>query len=141
MNTNITEKQKEVVENFEFFEDWQEKYAYLIGLGKSLETFPEEKKNDEHLIKGCQSLVWFDVELRDDGLLYFRGISDAAIVSGLIGLLIHIYSGQSPEAILASEPEFIKEIGLEQHLSPTRNNGLYSMLKAIKTFARDYANV
>ncbi|MCF6766938.1 SufE family protein [Thiotrichales bacterium 19S11-10] len=140
MNTNITEKQKEVVENFEFFEDWQEKYAYLIGLGKSLETFPEEKKNDEHLIKGCQSLVWFDVELRDDGLLYFRGISDAAIVSGLIGLLIHVYSGQSPEDILASEPEFIKEIGLEQHLSPTRNNGLYSMLKAIKNFARDYAN-
>lgn len=138
MTMTIDEKQQEIIDNFDFFEDWSEKYAYLISLGKSLPEFPKNKQNEAHLIKGCQSLVWFDTELKE-GNLYFKGISDAAIVSGLIGLLLHVYSGQSPQAILESKPYFMEEIGLAQHLSPTRNNGLHSMLKAIYQFAKENA--
>ncbi|TNF67041.1 MAG: SufE family protein [Gammaproteobacteria bacterium] len=136
---SIDQKQKEIVENFDYFDNWGDKYAYLISLGKSLEAFPALKKDQQHLIKGCQSLVWFDAEYID-GKVFFKGTSDAAIVSGLIALLLDIYSGQTPQTIIDTEPYFIDEIGLSQHLSPTRNNGLYAMLKAIRNFAKHYAN-
>lgn len=139
MTETIEDKQKEIIENFNFFDSWQDKYAYLISLGKSLPSFPEDKKDEQHLIKGCQSQVWFDASYRD-GYLYFQGISDAAIVSGLIALLLEIYSGQTPNVILDSEPYFIDAIGLTQHLSPTRNNGLYAMLKAIRRLAQNYVD-
>ncbi|MCF6766139.1 SufE family protein [Thiotrichales bacterium 19S3-7] len=138
MEISIDQKQKEIIENFEYFDDWADKYAYLISLGKSLEAFPPSKKDQQHLIKGCQSLVWFDAHYQE-GILYFKGTSDAAIVSGLIYLLLDVYNAQTPEVILNTEPYFIEAIGLSRHLSPTRSNGLYAMLKAIKNFAKDYA--
>ncbi|MCF6777143.1 SufE family protein [Thiotrichales bacterium 19X7-9] len=139
MEISIDQKQKEIVENFDYFDNWGDKYAYLISLGKSLEAFPASKKDQQHLIKGCQSLVWFDAEYID-GKVFFKGTSDASIVSGLIALLLDIYSGQTPQTIIDTEPYFIDEIGLSQHLSPTRNNGLYAMLKAIRNFAKHYAH-
>jgi len=135
---SILESQQEIVENFEFFDDWEDKYAYPISLGKSLLVYPEDKKDEEHLIKGCQSLVWLDLKLID-GKLIILGLSDAAIVSGLIALLITIYQGCSPAEINATKLTFLNDIGLESHLSPTRNNGLHAMLKGIQAFAKKHA--
>ncbi|WP_119329462.1 SufE family protein [Cysteiniphilum halobium] len=136
----IEKRQQAIVEDFDFFDDWSDKYAYLIGLGKSLEPFPEDKKDEAHMVKGCQSQVWFDVVL-NDGKLKFYAISDAAIVSGLIGLLLKVYSGVTPQEILASNTDFMSEIGLAQHLSPTRNNGLHAMINYIYGTAQKYVDV
>jgi cysteine desulfuration protein SufE len=135
---SILEAQQEIVENFEFFDDWEDKYAYLISLGKGLPAYPEDKKNEEHLIKGCQSLVWLDLKLID-GKLLMVGVSDAAIVSGLIALLVAIYQGAAPAEINQTKLTFLNDIGLESHLSPTRNNGLHAMLKGIQAFAKKHA--
>ena len=137
---SILSRQQTIVEDFDFFEDWSDKYAYLIGLGKTLPEFPADKKNEAHLIKGCQSQVWFDVELQNDAKLTFYGISDAAIVSGLIGLLLKVYSGATAQQIIASNTEFMKQIGLAQHLSPTRNNGLHAMVNYIYQTAQSYVD-
>ncbi|WP_119343446.1 SufE family protein [Facilibium subflavum] len=136
---SIIQRQKEVIENFSFFEDWSDKYAYLISLGKSLD-FPDDKKDAAHMVKGCQSQVWFDATL-EKGKLVFKGISDAAIVSGLIGLLLTVYSGATPEEILHSDTAFMDEIGLSKHLSVTRNNGLHAMVNYIYSMARQYADI
>ena len=136
--SEVRDAQQEIVEEFGFFENWMDRYQYLIDLGRRLPEFPDELRTDEHRIRGCQSQVWFVAE-REGDRLNFRAISDAAIVSGLIALLLRIYSGRRPEDILATPPEFVSELGLESHLSPTRSNGLASMLKAIRGFASEAA--
>ena len=130
----VEQAQADVIEEFAFFEDWMDRYQYLIDLGRRLPELPASDRSEENRIRGCQSQVWFAVEERD-GRLYFRAISDAAIVSGLIALLLRIYSGRKPGDILATPPEFVQALGLESHLSPTRSTGLASMLEAIRGFA------
>jgi len=128
--------QEELVEEFQFFDDWMDRYQYLIDMGRKLPEFPESDRTDTNKIRGCQSQVWF-VASNDEGRLNFRAISDAAIVSGLIALLLRIYSGRKPQDILDTPPDFVTALELEQHLSPTRSNGLSSMLKAIRNFATE----
>jgi cysteine desulfuration protein SufE len=127
--------QQEIIDEFEFFEDWMERYQYLIDLGKKLPPLAAEEMTDDRLLAGCQSQVWLLAE-GDATQLHFRANSDAAIVSGLIALLLRVYSGRSARDILATEPVFIERIGLSQHLSPTRANGLDAMLRAIQNYAR-----
>jgi len=131
--------QRELVEEFSFFDNWIDRYQYLIDLGRRLPAFPEADMTDANKIKGCQSQVWF-VASKDDDRLRFRAISDAAIVSGLIALLLRIYSGRRPQEILDTPPDFVAALELEQHLSPTRSNGLSSMLLAIRKLASDALN-
>jgi cysteine desulfuration protein SufE len=126
--------QQELVEEFSYFDNWMDRYQYIIDLGRRLPEFPEADKIETNKIKGCQSQVWF-VASCDNDLLQFRAISDAAIVSGLIALLLRIYSGRRPQEILDTPADFVAALGLEQHLSPTRSNGLASMLQAIRAFA------
>ncbi len=128
--------QREVIEEFALFDDWMDRYQYLIDLGRRLPEFPDALRTDENLIRGCQSQVWFVAEEKD-GRLEFRAISDAAIVSGLIALLLRLYSGRYPQDILDTPPDFVSALQLESHLSPTRSNGLSSMLKAIRRFATE----
>ena len=130
----LEEKKQSIVEDFSLYEEWLDKYEYLIELGKSLEPFPEEKKTEDRLIKGCQSRVWLDSELRD-GRLYFTADSDAIITRGIISLLISVYSGRTPEEIAGDDFGFVREIGLKENLSPTRANGLVSMIERIKELA------
>ena len=124
-----------IADEFAFFGDWTERYQYLIDLGRKLPPFPDARKTDEHKVTGCQSQVWL-VPSGDAQRLEFLAISDSAIVSGLIALLLRVYSGRSASEILATEPKFIEAIGLAKHLSPTRSNGLAAMLAAIKQHAR-----
>ena len=132
----LEEKKQQVIEDFSLYDEWLDKYEYLIELGKALEPFPEEKKTEDRLIKGCQSRVWLDAELRD-GRLYFQADSDAIITRGIISLLIGVYSGETPEAIAADDFGFVSEIGLKDNLSPTRANGLVSMIETIKKLAQN----
>jgi cysteine desulfuration protein SufE len=136
MSNEVQLAQDEVVAEFAFFEDWMDRYQYLIDLGRRLPALADTELVAENKIKGCQSQVWFVAEQRD-GRLYFRAISDAAIVSGLIALLLRIYSGRRPQDILDTPPTCVSELKLEQHLSATRSNGLSSMLKAIRRFATE----
>ncbi|MGI9232506.1 MAG: SufE family protein [Woeseiaceae bacterium] len=136
MTSEVQAAQREVIEEFGFFEDWMDRYQYLIDLGRRLPEFPENLKIDENRIRGCQSQVWFVAEEKE-GRLQFRAISDAAIVSGLIALLLRLYNGRYPKDILDTPPDFVSALGLESHLSPTRSNGLSSMLKAIRGFATE----
>ena len=124
-----------IADEFAFFGDWTERYQYLIDLGRKLPPFPDALKTDEHKVTGCQSQVWL-APSGDAQRLEFLAISDSAIVSGLIALLLRVYSGRSASEILATEPKFIEAIGLAKHLSPTRSNGLAAMLAAIKQHAR-----
>lgn len=128
---SIADEQEELIAEFGFFDDWMERYQYLIDLGRKLPAFPEEYRRDEFKLKGCQSQVWLVGEKRD-GRLVFHAISDAAIVSGIIAVILRVYSDRTPAEIVATEPDFVAAIGLDQHLSPTRKNGLGAMLKAIK---------
>lgn len=130
----IKEKQKALVDEFSFLPDWEEKYEYLIELGKELQGLPEERKTEENLIKGCQSKVWIDAEFKDDKL-YFNADSDGILPKGIVSLLVTIYSGHSTQEILDSDFEFISEIGLQEFLSPSRANGLMAMTKQIKFYA------
>jgi len=131
-------EQDAIIEEFAFFGDWTERYQYLIDLGHKLPPFPEELKTERYKVSGCQSQVWLVAD-GDARALTFRAISDSAIVSGLIALLLRVYSGRSAQEILANEPRYINAIGLAQHLSPTRSNGLASMLATIKEYAREAA--
>jgi len=133
---SLEEKKQQVIEDFSLYEEWLDKYEYLIELGKGLEAFPEEKKTEDRLIKGCQSRVWLDAQLKD-GRLYFQADSDAIITRGIISLLIGVYSGETPEAIAADDFGFVAEIGLKDNLSPTRANGLVSMIETIKNLAEN----
>lgn len=138
MSNEIAVAQEELIADFELFEDWMDRYQYLIDLGRRLPEFPEELRTEENRIRGCQSQVWFVAE-KNGERLDFRAISDAAIVSGLIAVLLRIYSGKKPQDILETPPDFVQALNLEKHLSPTRSNGLNSMLKAIQTFAAEAA--
>ena len=133
---SLEEKKQQVIEDFSLYEEWLDKYEYLIELGKGLEAFPEEKKTEDRLIKGCQSRVWLDAQLKD-GRLYFQADSDAIITRGIISLLIGVYSGETPEAIAADDFGVVAEIGLKDNLSPTRANGLVSMIETIKNLAEN----
>ena len=131
---SLEEKKQQIIEDFGQFDEWLDKYEYLIELGKGLEPFPEEKKTEDRLIKGCQSRVWLDCEKRD-GRLWFTADSDAIITKGIISLLIDVYSGCTPEEIAGDDFAFLEEIGLRENLSPTRANGLVSMIETIKRFS------
>ena len=130
----IKEIQEEIIDEFSMFDDWMDRYEYLIELGKSLPIIDEQFKLDENLIKGCQSKVWLYSELEND-TIKFSADSDAILTKGIAALLLRVYSGQKPEDILTAETSFIDEVGLKEHLSPTRANGLVSMIKQIKMYA------
>lgn len=136
MVNEVEAAQQELIEEFQFFDNWMDRYQYLIDLGRRLPGLAESERVDENKIRGCQSQVWFVAEQRN-GKLEFHAISDAAIVSGLIALLLRIYSGKTPQEILDTPPDFVTALQLEAHLSPTRSNGLASMLKAIRAFAAE----
>ena len=133
---SLEEKKQAVIEEFSMYDEWLDKYEYLIELGKALEAYPEEEKTEDKLIKGCQSRVWLDYELKD-GKLYFRADSDAIITKGIISLLLSVYSGRTPSEIAADDFAFVDAIGLRENLSPTRANGLVSMIETIKSAARE----
>ena len=135
--SSINNIQSEIIENFSFFEDWADRYRYLISLGNDLPDFPKDKMTDENFVRGCQSQVWFYSEAQEDGKLKLYGTSDAAIVKGLMGLLLQVFDNQKSEDILSADLAFIKEIGFDQHLSVTRSNGLHQMIKAMKKAAAD----
>jgi cysteine desulfuration protein SufE len=130
----INEIQDEIIDEFSLFDNWEDKYEYIIDIGKKLPPLPELYKTDENIIKGCQSRVWLHAELQN-GLLNFKGDSDAVIVKGLIGLLIRVLSDHKPEDIANADLYFIEKIGMTQHLAQTRSNGLFSMLKQMKLYA------
>ena len=132
---SIQEVQEELVDEFQFLDDWMDRYRYIIDLGKQLPDFPEEWMTDTYKVRGCQSQVWLKPDSQD-GRLVFRAASDAAIVSGLIAILLKIYSDRTPEEILATPPSFIEGIGLDEHLSPSRSNGLHSMINKIFGYAQ-----
>lgn len=134
----IADIERQIADEFSIYDDWMDKYAYLIEIGSAMEGIEEQNKTEDNLIKGCQSRVWFHAEMKD-GLLYFTADSDAIITKGIAGLLIRVFSGQKPEDIVKADLRFIDEIGLTQHLSPTRSNGLLSMVKQIKMYALAYA--
>ncbi|MFI8748605.1 SufE family protein [Vreelandella lionensis] len=127
--------QQELVEEFEIFDNWMDRYQYIIDMGKQLPDFPEERRTEEFKIQGCQSNVWMCHEQAGDKLV-FKATSDAAIVSGLIAVLLRIYSERTAEEINQTEPHFLKDLGLDKHLSPTRSNGLHAMLERIYQVAK-----
>ncbi|HEY8329407.1 MAG TPA: SufE family protein [Rhodanobacter sp.] len=132
--TSAAQAQQDIAEEFAFFGDWTERYQYLIDLGKQLPAFPEAWKTEEHRVHGCQSMVWL-VPSGDVSKMHFEAISDSAIVSGLIALVLRVYSDRPAAEIVATEPTFIGTIGLAKHLSPTRSNGLAAMLAKLKGYA------
>ena len=132
--TSAEQAQQEIAEEFAFFGDWTERYQYLIDLGKQLPAFPEAWKTEEHRVHGCQSMVWL-VPSGDASKMHFEAVSDSAIVSGLIALVLRVYSDRPAAEIVATEPTFIGTIGLAKHLSPTRSNGLAAMLAKLKGYA------
>lgn len=134
---SIAAQQAEIVSEFALFDDWMQRYEYMIELGKSLPLIAPEYKTDDHIIKGCQSKVWVHAELEDNKIV-FTADSDAIITKGIIAILIRVFSNQHPKDILAADTTFIDEIGLKEHLSPTRANGLVSMIKQLKMYAIAY---
>lgn len=130
----LKEAEDEVVDSFSMYDEWLDKYEYLIDLGKNLAPYPDSSKTDDRLIKGCQSRVWLDYQMKD-GKLWFTADSDAIITKGIISLLVSIYSGRTPKEIASSDFSFIEKIGLKENLSPTRANGLASMIATIKAVA------
>lgn len=139
-NMTIEEVQKEIIEEFSVFSDWMDKYAYLIELGNELPNLDSKEKTDQNLIKGCQSRVWLVADMVD-GRINFRGESDAVIVKGLVALLLRVVSGRTPNEIIENELHFIDDLGLKQHLSPTRSNGLLAMVKQIRLYAVAYNKI
>lgn len=130
----IKKIQEEIIDEFDMFDDWMERYEYIIEMGKSLEIIETINKTDDNLINGCQSKVWLQADYKE-GRVLFTADSDAILTKGIIALLLRVYSNQTPKDILDSEPFFIDEIGLKEHLSPTRANGLVSMVKQLKLYA------
>ena len=133
---SLQEFENEIVDEFSMFDEWLDKYEYLIELGKTLKEYPEDKKTDDRLIKGCQSRVWLDYKV-EDGKIWFNADSDAIITKGIISLLIRIYSGRTAAEILSSDFSVVDRIGLKENLSPTRANGLVSMIQKIKQVAAE----
>ena len=133
---SLQDAKKAVVEDFAMFDQWLDKYEYIIELGKNLSAFPEERKTEDRLIKGCQSRVWLDYKI-EDSKIYFSADSDAIITKGIISLLISLYSGRTAKEIAEDDFAFLEEIGLRENLSPTRANGLASMVESIKKVAKE----
>jgi len=133
----IEEVQNEIIDEFSMFEDWEERYQYMIDLGKTLPLIEDQYKTDDNIIKGCQSKVWVHANMQDDKV-NFTADSDAIITKGIIAILIRAFSNQHPNAIIEANTDFIDKIGLKEHLSPTRANGLVSMIKQIKLYAIAY---
>lgn len=131
---DIQAKQERIVKEFQILQDWPERYKHIIKLGSKMEPLPEEKKVEENLVKGCQSQVWLTADLVDGKVIY-KADSDAAITKGLVAMMVNFYSGEAPQIIMETKPEFIDKIGMSQHLSPTRANGLASMVKQMKIYA------
>lgn len=136
-NAHIDQRQHEVIEEFALFDDWMDKYDHLIGLGKDLPLIDPALKTDDHLIRGCQSQVWLNAEMKE-GKVYFTADSDAIITKGIIATLVRVLNDQSPESIVNADLHFIDKIGLKEHLSPTRSNGLLAMIKQMKIYALAY---
>jgi len=136
VETSAAEAQAAIAEEFAFFGDWTERYQYLIDLGRQLPPFPDERKTEENRVHGCQSMVWL-IPSGDASRMHFDAASDSAIVSGLIALVLRVYSDRSAREIVDTEPTFIQEIGLAKHLSPTRSNGLAAMLARLKAYAAE----
>lgn len=134
---NITEIEAEIIEDFSLFDDWTDKYQYIIDLGQSLKGIPEVDKTDENLVRGCQSRVWLTASYRD-GLVHFQADSDAIITKGLVALMMRVLSGQSPKTIVNATLSFTEKIGIREHLSPTRANGLNAMISKMKAYAKDF---
>ncbi|MBO4566042.1 MAG: SufE family protein [Bacteroidales bacterium] len=132
----LQERKEQIIDDFSLYDEWLDKYEYLIELGKALPPYPEEKKTDDRLIKGCQSRVWLDTQV-ESGALVFTADSDAVITRGIISLLISVYSGRTPAEILSDDFAFLDAIGLRQNLSPTRANGLVSMIETIRKKAQE----
>ena len=135
----INELQDEVIEEFEGFDDWMDKYQMLIDLGNDLEPLPEQYKTEQNLIDGCQSRVWVQCDMQD-GLMHLQADSDALIVKGIVALLLRVLSDHTPQEILSADLYFIERIGLREHLSPTRSNGLLAMVRRIREYAIEYSN-
>lgn len=134
---DIQDIQKDIIDEFAALSDWTERYKYIIKMGRELEPLEEKYKVEENLVRGCQSQVWLHTRM-DDGNVIFEADSDAAITKGLVALMIRFYSNQDPDTIISTSPDFIKKIGMEEHLSPTRSNGLASMVKQMKIYAMAY---
>lgn len=134
---SITEKQDQIIREFQVLSDWQERYKHIIKQGKKLPPLDEEHKTEDNLVRGCQSQVWLTTELEGNKII-FHADSDAAITKGLVALMVNFYSDEEPDTILTTNPEFIKKIGMQEHLSPTRSNGLASMVKQMKIYAMAY---
>ena len=134
----IQDVENEIIEEFSLFDDWLDKYEYIIELGKNLTDYPEDRKTDDRLVKGCQSRVWIDFEIKE-GRIFFNADSDAIITKGIISLLVRVFSGRTPEEILSSDFSIVEQIGLKENLSPTRANGLVSMIQMIREIAADHA--
>ncbi len=134
----INEAQDEIIDEFEGLSDWMDRYAYIIDLGNTLPEFPESQKTPQNLIEGCQSRVWIDAKLSDDGHIDFQADSDALIVKGIVALLMRVLNHRTPDEILGADLYFIDKIGLKEHLSPTRSNGLVAMVKQIHDYARAF---
>lgn len=131
---SLEDAKSRIVEEFSMYDEWLDKYEYLIELGKNLEVFPEEKKTEDRLIKGCQSRVWLDCTIKD-GLVFFSADSDAIITKGIISLLVGVYSGRTAAEIAGDDFGFIEKLGLKENLSPTRANGLASMIATVRKYA------
>jgi cysteine desulfuration protein SufE len=136
----IEQIQQEIIEEFSVYSDWMDKYGYLIELGNELQDLDPKEKTDQNLIKGCQSRVWLVAEL-ENGKINFRGESDAVIVKGLVALLLRVVSGRTPDELIENDLHFIDDLGLKQHLSPTRSNGLLAMVKQIRLYAVAYKKI
>ncbi|MBQ2397100.1 MAG: SufE family protein [Bacteroidales bacterium] len=132
---SIEEIEQEIIEEFSNFEDWMDKYSYIIEIGNTCPIIEEKEKTENNLIKGCQSRVWVSAKLDENGLMQITADSDAVITKGIITLLLRVFNNQKPEDVYSAELKFIDEIGLKSHLSPTRSNGLLSMIKQIKLYA------
>lgn len=135
---NIEQRQQQIVDDFADIEDWLDRYAQIIGLGNELPPIDESLKTPSHLIEGCQSRVWLDARLDDEGHVHFTADSDAIIVKGIISLLVSVLDGSTPDEILNADLHFIDDIGLGEHLSPTRSNGLLAMVKQMRDYARAF---
>ena len=136
--TTIVQRQKKVVDEFAALAAWEDRYKRIIELGKKLPTFPEVLKTEQLKVKGCQSQVWLKAELKSDGEIVFIGDSDALLVKGLLAIVLHVFSLAKPQEILEAPMEFLKELGLESHLSPSRSNGVFAMIKQMRLYAQAF---
>jgi cysteine desulfuration protein SufE len=137
---SMSERTTQIKDRFLQFNDWEDRYKELIKLGRTLVAYPEDKREEKYKVKGCQSQVWLYPELKD-GRVYFYGDSDAVLVKGIVGLLLNVYSDATPDEILATKPEFLKEVGITEHLSMNRSSGLAAMMKQIQMYALVYKSM